>query len=145
MRLPLWIMLLGFAGLVPFAAGPLLITLVPDRAPAQLDHLWLMYAALIASFMSGTFWGFALPAVQGDEGMTGIIIASLLLVATWVSMTLPFTLALYGLSGVFVLLLVADVWRDRTLDSIDGYFKLRTMLTVGTLACFAWRLWLPRP
>ena len=142
MGMPRWIMLLGFAGLAPFIAGPLLLTVAPDRAPAQLDHLWLVYAGLIASFMSGTFWGFALPAVQGDEGMTGIIIASLLMIATWASMILPFHLALYGLAGVFILLLVADVWRDRTLDSIDGYFQFRSMLTVGTLVCIAWRLWL---
>ncbi|HVT36636.1 MAG TPA: DUF3429 domain-containing protein, partial [Nevskiaceae bacterium] len=83
MGFPRWILLLGYAGLIPFAAGPLILTFAPEHAPARLDHLWLLYAGLIASFMSGTFWGFSLPAVQGEEGMTGIVIASLLMIATW--------------------------------------------------------------
>ena len=52
---------------------------------------------------------------------------------------LPFgpSLALLGL--VFLLLLAADFWRERVLDTLDGYFRLRTTLTLGVLAAVVWR------
>jgi hypothetical protein len=45
-----------------------------------------------------------------------------------------------GFDGVFLLLLLADFWRERTLDTIPGYFMLRTSLTVGVLIAIGWRL-----
>ena len=140
MKLPGWVLLLGFAGLAPFLAGPLWLTLSPQTAPEQIDRLWLLYGALIASFMAGTFWGFALPAVQGAEGAVGILLASILMLATWVVAALPFAMALPALGGLFLLLLLADYWRERTLGEVEGYFRLRAMLTVGVIAAVAWRI-----
>jgi len=140
MRLPRLVILLGYAGLIPFLAGPLWLTLSPQTAPMWLDHVWMAYVTLIAAFLAGTFWGFALMAAAGPEGKLGIFIASLLMLLTWVAMWLPFKLSLYGLLLVFLLLLLADFWRERTLDTIPGYFMLRTTLTVGVLVAIAWRL-----
>jgi hypothetical protein len=140
MRLPRFVLLLGYAGLIPFLAGPLWLTLAPQGAPEWLDHLWSAYIELIAAFLAGTFWGFALMAAAGPEGRLGIFIASALMLLTWIAMWLPFRLSLYGLALVFLLLLLADFWRERTLDTIPGYFKLRTTLTVGVLIAIAWRL-----
>ena len=140
MKLPYWVFLLGIAGLVPFLAGPLWLTVAPDTAPAMLDRVWLLYGALIASFMAGTFWGFALPAIQGAEGAVGILLASILMLATWVVASLPFSMALPGLGSLFLLLLLADYWRERTLGEVEGYFRLRAMLTAGVIAAVAWRM-----
>lgn len=140
MRLPVWVFVLGFAGLAPFIAGPLWLTLAPDSAPAALDRIWLLYGALIASFMAGSFWGFALPAAEGPEGVVGVVLASILMIATWAAAILPFSLALPGLGSVFLLLLLADYWRERTLGEVEGYFRLRTILTAGVIAAIAWRL-----
>lgn len=140
MKLPRIVLLLGYAGLIPFLAGPLWLTISPNGAPDWLDHVWMSYVTLIAAFLAGTFWGFALMAAAGPAGRLGIFIASALMLLTWVAMWLPFRLQLYGLALVFLLLVLADFWRERTLDTIPGYFMLRTTLTVGVLVAIAWRL-----
>jgi hypothetical protein len=136
-------MLLAYAGLLPFAAGPLWLSVSPASAPTWLDPLWINYVTLLAAFLAGTFWGFALPAAQGPAGILGIFIASMLMLLTWLAMSLPFGVRLYALAGVFLLLLIADFWRERTLDTLPGYFTLRSTLTVGAIATIAWRIWMP--
>lgn len=140
MRLPLLVVILGYAGLLPFFAGPLWLAFAPDSAPAWLDRAWAAYATLLAAFLAGTFWGFALPAIEGPSGQLGVFIASLLMLLTWLTMLAGFRVELYGLAIVFALLLLADFWRERTLDTIPGYFKLRSTLTVGAIAAIAWRI-----
>jgi len=140
MRLPWMISALGYAGLIPFLAGPLWLMLAPDTAPPWLDRGWWMYVSLIAVFLAGTFWGFALPAAMGLAGMLGILMASALMLLSWVALMLPFKTSLYLLALVFLLLLLADFWRERTLDTIPGYFMMRTVLTVGVLIAIVWRL-----
>lgn len=140
MKIPVWVRLLGYAGLVPFLAGPLWITVAPASLPVWLDQLWLGYVILIAAFLAGSFWGFALTAIEGPEGQLGILIASLLMVLTGLAMCFPFQPSLYLLAVVFLLLLLADFWRERTLGSIPGYFLLRAVLTSGVLVAIAWRL-----
>jgi hypothetical protein len=139
MRLPLMVTLMGYVGLVPFVVGPLWLTVAPATAPAWLDHAWLHYVTLIAAFLAGTFWGFALPAMEGPAGIVGMLIASFFLLVIWVAMSLP-SLTLLLLGVVFLLLLLADYWRERTLDTIPGYFRLRATLTVGAIAAIGWRL-----
>jgi hypothetical protein len=139
MRLPPLVIALGFAGLLPFLAAPLWLTLAADSAPPWLDRAWLAYVVLVAAFLAGSFWGFALPAVQGPAGLAGVLIGSGLMLLTWVAMLMPFDGELLGLSVVFMLLLLADFWRERTLDTIGGYFMMRTTLTVGVLVAIAWR------
>ena len=92
------------------------------------------------SSLAGTFWGFALPAIEGPNGMLGVFIASLLLMLTWVTMVVNSVWQLYLLAVVFLLQLLADYWRERTLDTIPGYFRLRATLTVGAIASIAWFL-----
>lgn len=139
MRLPLIVIVTGYVGLVPFVLGPLWLTLSPATAPAWLDHVWLQYVTLIAAFLAGTFWGFALSAIEGPAGVVGLFIASGLLLLTWLAMALP-ALQLYLLTLVFLALLIADFWRERTLDTVPGYFRLRAVLTVGAIIAIAWRM-----
>lgn len=140
MRLPLIVTLLGYAGLIPFVLGPLWLTLDPAGAPTWLDRAWTNYVTLLAAFLAGTFWGFALPAIEGPNGILGMFIASLLLLLTWVTMVLAPAYQLYLLALVLLLQLLADYWRERTLDTVPGYFRLRVTLTVGAIASIAWRL-----
>lgn len=140
MRLPLLVTLLGYAGLVPFVIGPAWLQFAPESAPLWLDRAWTAYVVLLAAFLAGTFWGFALPAIQGPAGMLGAFIASVLMLLTWLTMLMTYPSQLYALAGVFALLLLADFWRERTLDTLPGYFTLRTTLTVGAIAAIAWRL-----
>lgn len=144
MRLPLIVQVMGYAGLLPFVAGPLWLTLSPQTAPGWLDALWIDYVTLLAGFLAGTFWGFALPAVQGPNGVLGAFLAAILMGLTWLTMELPFGYRLYALCVVLLLLLIADFWRERTLDTVPGYFLLRTTLTAGSVAMIAWRIVLAR-
>jgi hypothetical protein len=140
MKLPRIVSLLGYAGLIPFLIAPLWLSFAPHSAPPWLDTVWHAYVAMVAGFMAGTFWGFALPAVEGPAGLLGLAIAAVLMLLAWGALSLPFYWSLIALAGVFLLLLVADFWRERTLDTIGGYFALRTTLTVGVLVAIVWRL-----
>ncbi|MFT4047823.1 MAG: DUF3429 domain-containing protein [Solimonas sp.] len=142
MNLPRLLFALGYAGLVPFAAGPLWLTLSPQTAPLWLDQAWLLYAALIAAFMAGTFWGLALIVAENPAGLFGLLASALLLLLSWGSVMLPFAAALPALAGVFVLLALLELWRERVLDPMSSYFRLRIVLTSGVLACMIWRHWL---
>ena len=143
MRVPYWVSALGLAGLIPFFVGPAWLAFAPQTAPEWLDQGWRLYIALLAAFLSGTFWGFALPAAMGPAGALGLVMASILMALTWCALMLPLKTSLLALAGVFLLLLAADFWRERTLDTIPGYFALRSALTAGALGAIAWRLLLP--
>lgn len=134
---------LGLSGLLPFIAGPLWLSLSPASAPVWLDSLWHQYVVLIASFMAGTFWGFAVPLSRGSAGMLGVAMSVGFMLLSWAAMALPFRHSLLLLGVVFLLQLLADFWRDRALDSIEGYFRLRALLTAGVLLAISWRLLLP--
>jgi hypothetical protein len=142
MKLPPLVFALGYAGLLPFLLGPAWLTLSPLTAPPWLDHLWLLYAAMIASFMAGTFWGMSLLVAQGPNGMIGMALSAALFLLSWATLALPFRLCLFALAGVFVLLVAAEMWRERTIDPLSGYFTLRATLTIGVLLTIAWRVML---
>src|ERR1044071_9019276 len=118
MKLPPLVFVLGFAGLLPCFLSPLWIAAAPNNAPAWLDHVWLLYVALVAAFMAGTFWGFSAPAAQGRDGMIGLLVASALVIATLVAAALPFKSAIAALAAVYLLQLAAEYWRERALDTI---------------------------
>ncbi|MBX6421278.1 MAG: DUF3429 domain-containing protein [Nevskia sp.] len=141
MKLPPLVYLLGYAGLIPFLAGPLWLTLAPATAPAALDRWWLAWAALIAAFMAGSFWGMALQVVEGPSGQLGMAMSGALMVLAWAASLLPLRWALPALGVVFLLLVLAEFWRQRVLDPLSGYLSLRATLTLGVLAAFVWR-WL---
>lgn len=138
-RLPLLVYVLGYSGLLPFVIGPAWLTAAPDSAPAWLDTVWLGYAAMIASFMAGTLWGLALPTSEGPDGLIGMALSTVLMLLAWGAASLPFAWALPALAAVFVLLVLAEIWRERVLDPLSGYFGLRVSLTTGVVICLAWR------
>jgi len=140
MKLPPLVFVLGFAGLLPCFIDPLWIATAPQSAPAWLDHVWLLYVALVAAFMAGTFWGFSAPAAQGDAGKIGVLVASALVLATLIAVALPFKSAVAALAAVYLMQLAAEYWRERALDTIPGYFRLRVQLTVGAVAALSLRL-----
>jgi hypothetical protein len=143
MRLPNWIIVLSFAGLVPFVAGPLCILAGFDPPWVNVDELWHSYVTLLAVFLAGSFWGFAIIAVNGAAGATGILIASALLLITWGATLLPFRESLFAFALIFLLLLLADYWRERALGSMPGYFALRATLTAGAIISIGLRIALP--
>lgn len=140
MRLPPLLYLLGYAGLLPFFAAPLWLTVSPQTAPGWLDQAWLSYAAMIASFMAGSFWGLALVVIENPAGLLGSVFSAVLMFAAWIALLLPFHQTLYLLALVFLLLAIGEWWRERTLDPMSSYLYLRISLTVGVLLAMLWRI-----
>ena len=130
---------LGFLGLIPFMAGPLWLTVAPGSVPQSLDYLWLNYAALIASFMAGTFWGMALLSAPGSARNAALLLSNMLMLSTWFALQLAFIPSMIGIAAVFAALLIAEVWRERALVKLPDYFRLRVLLSTGAIACLGWR------
>jgi hypothetical protein len=40
---------------------------------------------------------------------------------------------------------LSEIWRERTLDPLSGYFTMRVTLTAGVLLMIGWRLMLHGP
>jgi hypothetical protein len=139
MKLPPLLYVLGYAGLLPFVVGPLWLSIAPASAPLWLDRAWLLYAALIAAFMAGSFWGLALIVIENPAGQWGLLLSAAFMLLSWFSVLLPFPLSLAALTAVFVMLAAAEIWRERVLDRSNSYFRLRMVLTIGVLACVVWR------
>jgi hypothetical protein len=139
MRLPPIVTSLGYAGLLPFLIAPAWLTFSPGTAPDWLDAVWLSWCALVAAFMSGSMWGFALPACEGSEGKAGLLMSMGLMLLAWIATVLPLRCELALLALTYLLLLAADFWRERTLGTVGGYFPLRATLTVGVLVAIVWR------
>ncbi|MGH8516979.1 MAG: DUF3429 domain-containing protein [Panacagrimonas sp.] len=139
MRLPAVVTLFGYAGLLPFLLAPAWLAMSPANVPDWLDTVWLSWCALVAAFMAGSMWGFALPACEGSAGRAGLLMSMALVLLAWFATALPFRPALGVLTLTYLLLLAADFWRERTLGTVGGYFPLRATLTVGVLIAMAWR------
>lgn len=136
-RVPL---LLGLAGLLPFAWGAL-TTLAPDlgvRATALIGprfigpYVQLAYGTVILSFMSGVIWGFATRA-EGEVAATGYVLS--VLPALWAFFFVgggPVSAAVWLAMG-FVGLLGIDwlFWRHGLAP--HWWIELRLLLTAGVV------------
>jgi hypothetical protein len=130
---------LGYAGLIPFVLGALLIWSVrPDAHPHVVDAL-AKYAAVIVSFLGGMQWGLRVRATEpaapaGDSvGFLWGILASL---AAWVAVVMP---AYAGLVLQGLLLIACYAFDRRSYPALGagGWLTLRFRLTaVASLSCF---------
>jgi len=123
-------LLLGAAGLVPFAAAPALMLSSGAFSP-ELLHAQLAYGACILSFLGGVRWGLTLPegAPQPPDWRNlGQAVAPSLV--AWAGLlTPPAAGSLFVMAGLGV----AAYW-DVTLYGYPGWFKaLRFCLSVGAI------------
>lgn len=129
-RAPRPALLLGAAGLLPFAAAPLLMVHWGVFS-APLLHAQLAYGATILAFLGGVRWGASLPAdaPHRPDWPTLTMAVSPQLVA-WTALVAPAAPgALLVISG----LAVAAYW-DILLPGYPGWFKaLRFCLSVGAI------------
>lgn len=123
---------LGHAGLLPFAAGALLVWLVREDAHPYVTLALQAYAALIVSFLGGVHWGVAFRDETPALFYWGVV-PSLL---AWVGMMMP--------ASAGLVLLGAMLWVcyavDRRLYPAHGlgrWLTLRFRLSaIAGLACF---------
>ncbi len=128
---------LGYAGLVPFVLGCLLIWLIDprDEDPYRFVRFaTAAYAALIVSFLGGIAWGLALVHDSVDRRpLVWGVSASLL---AWLGVLMPPHAGLALLGGVLIACYVIDR-RIYPLLGAAGWLTLRFRLTaVASLSCF---------
>ena len=126
-------LVLGLAGLIPFAACSIIMLIVPE-AKEQLGPALTFYGAAILSFLGGIRWGFAVIADQkADWNGYGLSVVPSLV--AWVSAIIS------GPEGLLVLAIALALWLLAERSSLPGslipawFFRLRILLTVIAVMC----------
>lgn len=125
---------LGYAGLLPFVGGALLVWLVWPEAHPYVTLALSAYAATIVSFLGGVHWGVAFrePAPDSTLFVWGVVPPLM----AWVAVMMPPSagLVLHGL------MLIVCYLVDRRLyprHGLTGWLTLRFRLsTVAAFSCF---------
>jgi hypothetical protein len=137
---PLPALLLGFAGLIP----PVVLTAVALLdlglfAPSTPGFV-LTYAAIILSFLGGTWWGFASKEERPSWLLLGISVLPAL--AGWAAIfSFQPPAALFALAGALVLTLVVDGLLTAWRLAPGWWMRLRVPLSVGLALCCALSGW----
>lgn len=125
---------LGYAGLLPFVAGALLVWLVRADVHAYAAMALSVYAALILSFLGGMHWGLAMRQAQPSTvALVWGVVPSLV---AWPAALMPpdAGLALHG--SMFIACYAVDR-RLYPAQGVAGWLTLRFRLSaVAALACF---------
>lgn len=155
---PLITIILGFGGLIPFAAGVIGLGLGPSFPfYVQVGAGLPIYAAVILSFLAGGRWASEL-TLNGDAPRSGVLILAIsLCLAGWIAVMLqvwnagrlPVNLELVGWGVLIFAFVIQYLWdraaiRDNTFP--DWYLPLRSMLTLGavlSLSLIAFISWSP--
>lgn len=131
---------LGFAGLLPFAAGAFASWLgiygLADAAVGAILDWVLLYGAIILSFMGGGRWGAAIRDSRQDKLLMAVLPALVAWVAVIPKEFLPSAWPVdsfaYGTLGVaFILILITEFAAE---DWPDWYLSLRLRLTLSVVA-----------
>ncbi len=136
-RIPLAPLLLGLAGVLPFAWGALTI-LLPDLGSWSLDllgprftgrTLLVLYGTIILSFMSGTIWGFATRA----KGRHAAVLYALSTAPALWALALGFSNVMLALG--FLALLLLDRHAQAAGLAPPWWMRLRLLLTALVVPC----------
>jgi hypothetical protein len=136
-RIPLAPLLLGLAGVLPFAWGALTI-LLPGLGDWSLDvlgvrftgrTLLVLYGTIILCFMSGTIWGFATRA----EGRHAAVLYTLSTAPALWALALGFSTVMLALG--FLALLLLDRHAQRAGLAPPWWMRLRLLLTALVVPC----------
>jgi hypothetical protein len=143
-EIPRAALLLGLAGVLPFAWGALTV-LLPVLGDWGLGvvgprfvgpYVMLFYGAVILSFMSGVLWGFATKA-EGGQAATGYALS--VIPALWAFFTTGGGVQAASISLItgFVGLLLLDLQFWRWGLAPPWWMQLRGLLTALVVACLA--------
>ena len=125
---------LGYAGLLPFVAGALLVWLVRADVHAYAALALSIYAALILSFLGGMHWGLAMRQAQPSTvALVWGVVPSLV---AWPAALMPPDAGLALLGLMFIVCYAVDR-RLYPAQGVAGWLTLRFRLSaVAALACF---------
>lgn len=127
---------LGYAGLLPFAAGALGVALLDGESQAFAARALLAYGAVILSFLGAVHWGLEL--ARAEHGAARRLAAGVLpALAGWVALLLP---TRHGLALLVVALGAFWLYEHRVLGASrlpPGYLGLRRSLTLAACSLLA--------
>lgn len=133
-KVPLPALLLGFAGLVPPAGLTAVALLDLGLFAPSTPGFVLTYAAVILSFLGGTWWGFVSRAERPGWVLLGISVLPAL--GGWAAIfSFQPPSALFALAGALLLSLLMDailVWRRL---APAWWMKLRIPLSLALALC----------
>lgn len=132
-RAPAWAHRLGYAGLIPFVAGALLVHLVFAEAHPYATMALSAYAAVIVSFLGGIHWGIGFRETQPTPGLfVWGVVPSLV---AWVAVVMPPSAGLV----IHALMLVVCYAVDRRVyprHGLERWLVLRFRLSaVAAFSC----------
>lgn len=136
-QIPRPALVLGWLGVLPFAAFTLLAITGAVMSPSAAIKALVLYGVVITSFMAGAQWGLAMVSARGGAAAIGprLAISVLPTLAAFGLWYLPPTPALLGLAGVFCALLVVDIATARRGAAPAWYPALRLQLTGAVVLC----------
>lgn len=131
---PVWALRLGYAGLLPFVTGAVLVWLVRAEAHPYVTLGLSAYAALIVTFLGGIHWGLAMRLPEPPPSLyTWGVLPSF---PAWVAVMMPPSagLVIHGLMLIVCYLVDRRVYPQQ---GVGSWLTLRFRLsTVAALCCF---------
>lgn len=138
-RLPFLAVVLGLAGIMPFAFCGLVAT---SASPATADlamRLLVAYGAVILAFLGGVHWGFTLSSANDTAEQQRLVGGVTPAILGWVIVGFSIyfdapTIAVMALIGCFIAAAAAE-WHGHGLGLVPGgYITLRIGITVVVVA-----------
>jgi hypothetical protein len=132
---------LGYAGLIPFVVGALLVWLVTGEAHPYVAAALSAYGAVIVSFLGGIHWGHVMRqwpqaeagAAWADATLVWGVVPSLV---AWLGVLMPPYAGLFVLGLAIIGCYLVDRRRYAALG-LQAWMTLRFRLTaVASLCCF---------
>ena len=133
MEIPRAALLLGWAGVIPFAV---LSGAKALRVPLPLDpgFALLAYAAIILSFMGGSQWGLTVSGpADGAQSWRRFGASVLPALLAWAAVIAGGRVGFVVLAATFASLLGYDLWTVRTGTAPTWYGRLRVQLTAAVV------------
>lgn len=122
---------LGFAGLIPFVFGVLAVLF--GQSPEQMligERMFVVYSAVILSFLGGVRWGAAL----GAPTWRALLLAVGPSLIAFGALLIDRAIALPLLALAFVIVGAADAMRRPSAAWPEWFRRLRLSLSIGVVA-----------
>ncbi|MCU0814082.1 MAG: DUF3429 domain-containing protein [Burkholderiaceae bacterium] len=123
---------LGYAGLIPFAAGALAAWVLGDGARASAAFALAGYAAVIVSFLGGIHWGIGFLRGDAVRFVWGVVPS----LVAWPALLMPPAAGLALLAAMLVVCYVVDR-RVYPAYGLQRWLPLRLHLSSVAAACCA--------
>ena len=134
---------LGYAGLMPFIALPLLYLQPFYLSAAQTLELYSLYSALILGFMAGVLWPVLHSNTTTAAKTDHLAIAAVIFpVLSFIALFTAVEYFLLAQACLFVLLRLSEYRLGINRQYSKGYRALRNQLTLVVSASHLWFYWL---